>query len=326
MATWASPAGSGDALNPEPLAAPPARLRPGRIWYLVALAVIVAGPAWLLVGLAALNGQINSFQRVALPGNGEITLTHSGRYVIYYEGPGAAAGNAPALTVRLRPLSASAAVRGIAPAGSDSFSFGSHADTAVLNLQIAHPGRFLLQASAPTAPAGSHIAVGSGVGGSLVRMIVPFIALIVVGVCGVVAVAFIRGSRGRRERRLVLAGFAPQYGMQYSEDDPYGLPGHDFRLLHAGNRRGCQNVLSGQWQDLPVKEADYWYGTGNSFSDKGYRRDFSIVIAELAATMPNISVVPYVLLGEKAQFTRHVGRRGAHGISFGSEDSTASSR
>ncbi len=291
MATWASPAGSGDALNREPLAAPPARLRPGRVWYLVALAVIVAGVAWLLAGLAALNGQINSFQRVALPGNGEITLTHSGRYVIYYEGPGAAAGNAPALTVRLRPLSASAAVQGITPSGSNSFSFGSHADTAVLNLKIAHPGRFLLQARAPAAPAGSHVAVGSSVGGSLARIIVPFIALIVVGVCGVVAVGFSRGSRGSRGRRLALAGVAEQYGMQYSEDDPYGLPAHDFGLLLEGNRRG-------------------------SFS-KGYRRSFSIVIAELAATIPYISVVPYALLGDPWD----VGRRpGSHGIRFGSED------
>jgi hypothetical protein len=321
MATWVSPPGSGDAVDAEPLAAPPARLRPGRVWYLVALAVIVAGPAWLLAGLAALNGQIDSFQRVALPGNGEITLTHSGRYVIYYEGPGAAAGNAPALTVRLRALSASAAVQGITPSDSFSFSFGSHADTAVLNLKIAHPGRFLLQARAPAAPAGSRLAVGSSVGGSLARIVVPFIALIVVGVCGVVAVAFIRGSRGSRGRRLALVGFASQYGMQYSEDDPYGLPAHDFGLLREGNRRGCQNVLSGRWEDLPVKEADYWYGTGNSFSDKGYRRDFSIVIADLAVTMPNISVVPYALLGEKQLVTWHVGRRpGSHGIRFGSPD------
>ena len=319
MATLGSPPGSGDVVDAEPLAAPPARLRPGRVWYLVALAVIVAGPAWLLVGLAALNGQIDSFQRVALPGNGEITLAHGGSYVIYYEGPGAAAGNAPALTVRLRPLSAAAAVQSITRSDSSSFSFGSHADTAVLNLQIAHPGRFLLQARAPAAPASSRLAVGSGVGGSLARVIIPFIALIVAGVCGVVAVAFIRGSRRSRERRMALAGFASQYGMQYSEDDPYNLPGHDFGLLHAGNRRGCQNVLSGRWQNLPVKEADYWYGTGNAVS-KGYRRDFSIVIAELAASLPNISVVPYALLGEKAQFTWHAGRRGADGISSGSED------
>ena len=181
---------------------------------MLALAVIVAGVAWPLAGLAALTGQINSFQRVALPGNGEITLTHSGRYVIYYEGPGAAAGNAPALTVRLRPLSSSAAVQSITPSGSLSVSFGSRADTAVLNLNIAHPGRFLLQARAPAAPAGGHVAVGSDVGGSLARIIVPAIALIVAGVCGVVAVAIIRGSRGCRGRRLALARVAAQFGTE----------------------------------------------------------------------------------------------------------------
>jgi hypothetical protein len=190
-----------------------------------------------------------------------------------------------------------------------------------LNLTIAHPGRFLLQARAPAAPAGGHVAVGSSVGGSLARIIVPFIALIVVGICGVVAVAFIRRSHGRRGRRLALARVAEQYGMQYSEDDPYGLPAHDFGLLREGSRRGSQNVLSGRWQDLPVKEADYWHGTGGVIN-RGYRQDFSIVIAELAATMPSISVVPYALLRKKQLGeNRHAGHRpGSHGIRFGSED------
>jgi hypothetical protein len=201
-------------------------------------------------------------------------------------------------------------VQSITPSGSISFSFGSHADTAVLNLTIAHPGRFLLQARAPAAPAGGHVAVGSSLGGSLARIIVPFIALIVVGICGVVAVAFIRGSRGRRGRRLALARVAEQYGMRYSEDDPGGLSAHDFGLLREGNRRGCQNVLSGRWGDLPVKEADYWYGTGNAFSYR-YRYSFSIVIAELAATMPGISVVPGMQAGHHP---------GSHGIRFGSKD------
>jgi hypothetical protein len=227
MAAWGRPPVSGDAVDAEPLAAPPARLRPGRVWYLVALAVIVAGVAWLLVGLAAFNGQIDSFQRVALPGDGEITLAHSGGYVIYYEGPGAAAGNAPVLTVRLRPLSASAAVQIITRSDSSSFSFGSHADTAVLNLQIAHPGRFLLQARAPAAPAGSRLAVGSGVGGSLARVIVPFIALIVVGVCGVVAVGFIRGSRGSRGGSSgVLPGQQGDSGGHHGGHGGHGGGGH----------------------------------------------------------------------------------------------------
>jgi hypothetical protein len=108
---------------------------------------------------------------------------------------------------------------------------------------------------------------------------------------------------------------AEQYGMQYSEDDPYGLPAHDFGLLRKGKRRRCQNVLSGRWEDLPVKEADYWYETGNVW-DYRERLSFSIVIAELAAIMPSISVVPYALLGEEVTwYVRR--RRGSHGIRLG---------
>jgi hypothetical protein len=54
----------------------------------VALLVFVAGAAWVVLGLVRLNSQIDSFQRVALPGTGEVSLDHSGGYVIYYEGPG----------------------------------------------------------------------------------------------------------------------------------------------------------------------------------------------------------------------------------------------
>jgi hypothetical protein len=179
MAASVSPPGGGEDMYAEPLAAPPVRLRPGRAWYLVALAVIVAGVAWLLVGLGTLNGQINSFQRVALPGNGEITLTHSGAYVIYYEGPSARFGNAPAFTFQLRPLSASAAVQSITlSSGSGSVSYGSHADTAVLNLTIARPSRFLLQARAPAAPAGSRLAVGGSIEGFVPRAVFPFTELV----------------------------------------------------------------------------------------------------------------------------------------------------
>ena len=63
-------------------------LRPGRVWYWVALLVFVAGVAWLVLGLVLFNGRIDSFQRVAAARTGEVSLDHSGGYVIYYEGPG----------------------------------------------------------------------------------------------------------------------------------------------------------------------------------------------------------------------------------------------
>jgi len=44
--------------------------------------------AWAAIMFAVLIGRVDSFQRVPDPGSGVISLTHSGGYVIYYEGPG----------------------------------------------------------------------------------------------------------------------------------------------------------------------------------------------------------------------------------------------
>jgi hypothetical protein len=63
-------------------------VRPGRIWYVIALAVLAAGIAWLAYGVVSLVGTIDGLQRVSLPGGGTISLTHSGGYTVYYEGPG----------------------------------------------------------------------------------------------------------------------------------------------------------------------------------------------------------------------------------------------
>ncbi len=111
--------------------------------------------------------------------------------------------------------------------------------------------------------------------------------------------------------------------MQYSDDDPYDLPTQDFRLFRQGDGRGCQNVLSGRWQDLPVQEADYWYYTrttdGRGHASRSYR-NFSIVIAELAAT------VPYVSVRQETTFTKLAGRLGFHESSSDTRTSTRSSR
>jgi len=42
-----------------PLAAPRARIRPGRIWYLVGLLVFLGGVAWLVVGLVSVFSHVN---------------------------------------------------------------------------------------------------------------------------------------------------------------------------------------------------------------------------------------------------------------------------
>src|SRR5215831_8209164 len=119
-----------------PLAAPPARIRPGRIWYLAAVLVILGGIGWLAFGVISLGSHINSFPRVAVPDGGQVGLDRSGAYVIYYEGPGAdSAGRIPAFQVRVIPASPSAAARSLTPyTGRLSYSSGSHRGRAVLTL------------------------------------------------------------------------------------------------------------------------------------------------------------------------------------------------
>jgi hypothetical protein len=83
-------------------------VRPGRVWYLAALAVLLAGAAWIVAGLSSVSRQVDAFPRVPLPAGGTRTVGRAGGYVVYYEGPGARSGQIPRIHVRIAP----AAVRG----------------------------------------------------------------------------------------------------------------------------------------------------------------------------------------------------------------------
>jgi hypothetical protein len=202
MASLAS-SGGGDETHPAaPPATPLAKLRPGRVWYWVALLVFLAGAAWLVVGLFTLNNKIDSFQRVALPGTGMVSLDHSGGYVIYYEGPGAADGNIPAFDVTVTPGWAPAAVESLDTYSSGlTYSFGSREGRAVLTLTVAQPGRFLIGApDAPAVSGGSSLAVGPSIAGGIMRIAVPATVAIIGAVGGAITIALVRRSRAKRAR------------------------------------------------------------------------------------------------------------------------------
>jgi hypothetical protein len=120
-------------------------------------------------------------------------------------------------------------------------------------------------------------------------------------------------------RAPAVARFASQHGMGYSADRGLDLAAYDFfSLLCRGDRRGCKNVLMGRWQDLPVKEADYWYSELEAAGPQGQQGRvysyFSIVIADLAAD------VPYASIHKKGLLTRAAEHLGLHHIDFGSEE------
>jgi len=177
----------------------PVRLRPSRAWYWVALAVFLAGVGWLGGRVYMLAQQVDSFQRVAAPGSGEVSLDHSGGYVIYYEGPGAADGNVPAYDVNVTARSQSSAPMSLeAYSGSLTYSFGSREGRAVLTLEVAGPGTVLIEvADGGATPGDSSLAIGSSIAGDIVGIVVPAVVLMLVGVGGAIAVAIIRHRRRR---------------------------------------------------------------------------------------------------------------------------------
>jgi hypothetical protein len=136
-----------------------------------------------------------------------ISLTHSGGYVIYWEGPGASNGNVPAGNVHVTPESAGAAVKSItAFSGSMTYQIGSREGTAVAHLQIAAPGRFLVQATSSGAPPVSHLAIGSNISGGIVAIVLPALVLALAAIVGATVVAVIRHTRIKRARLPQLLG------------------------------------------------------------------------------------------------------------------------
>jgi hypothetical protein len=167
----------------------------------VALAIFLASAGWLVGGLYLLDEEIDSFRRVPIPGEGEVSLDHSGGYVIYYEGPGAADRRYDTFTFDVTPRSESAAVQDIQLyEGSLTYSFGSREGRAIFTLRVSSPGTFLIETEAPAASGDSSLAIGSSIAGRIVAIAIPSGLLMVVAIAGAIAIAIIRHRRMRRSR------------------------------------------------------------------------------------------------------------------------------
>jgi hypothetical protein len=208
------PPGSGGTPGAPVYATPARKIRPGRIWYLVAVLVFVGGAAWLTAGLLSLVSQIDSFPRAPVPQGGQVSLDHSGGYVVYYEGPGAQSGHIPSFQVRVIPASPGAAVRSLVPyTTSVTYGFGSHQGRAVLTLQVDRPGRFTVETPGqPSLPAGSDLAFGDSLVGGIIGFALPSSLLMLAGFAGFVIILVIRlvqASRVRSATRMPAGGQPP---------------------------------------------------------------------------------------------------------------------
>jgi hypothetical protein len=195
---------SGGGYQPPPVSYAPVqqrKLRPGRIWYLVALVIFAAAAGWLIYSIFSFAGTVNGLQRVPLPAGGTVNLGHSGGYVVYYEGPGSQSGNIPSFDIHVTPASPGASVTGLTRYQSSvTYSFGSHQGRAVLTLSIARPGKFAVSASgAPVA--GADLAFGGSIARGIVGIVVPGVPLMILAFLGGLVVFIIRVIRKSAMRR-----------------------------------------------------------------------------------------------------------------------------
>jgi len=117
--------------------------------------------------------------------------------------------------------------------------------------------------------------------------------LFFIGIGVVVIVAAYLSYYMRKKRRDETAAMAKQLGLTYTPVDMEGLLAYPFQLFERGDGRGCENVMAGTWQGLPLREFDYWYYEESTDSEghtsKTYYR-FSCVLAGIAANCSALTV------------------------------------
>jgi hypothetical protein len=127
------------------------------------------------------------------------------------------------------------------------------------------------------------------------------VAIIVVLVVAAIVAGAAISYHLKRKRIRELALMARQLGLEFTPDNSPECLGFPFALLTKGDGRGTENVMWGTWQDLPLREFDYWYYE-ESTDSKGNRTKtyyrFSCAVAEIDAACSPITI------GREGFFTR----------------------
>jgi hypothetical protein len=186
-------------------------LRPSRYWYLLAGGLLAAAVACLtvaVIGMFSWDRQIQDFQRVRVPGNGEVTLTQPGGYVLYVETRGACCswtvGNqGPPWSMRI----AMGPVKGGQEAPISNwtgtpvaYDVGGHQGVTAMSFTITQPGTYLIETSDVHPASVTDLAVGRNILGATLLPL----AMLLAGLAfllGAVVSAIIIAVRRRRARR-----------------------------------------------------------------------------------------------------------------------------
>jgi hypothetical protein len=179
-------------------------IRPARVWYLVAGALMVGAVVWLVagvvLGLGSFVRQVDRFQRVPIPGQGEVSFDEPGRYTVYYEGP--AAGDEtvaiPSFRLSVVPVGGGQELTVRPYEGASLYTSGNHSGRAVGTVQIDQPGKYLLRTEGEPQVVQAHVAVGEEIGSNLGLRAIPIVLLLLFGGAVLAVVVAVRRQQARR--------------------------------------------------------------------------------------------------------------------------------
>lgn len=98
-----------------------------------------------------------------------------------------------------------------------------------------------------------------------VPLLIAFVALVIFGI--------VQGARAKKRTLAQKARLARRMGCRFDEDDPFRLAARferTFSTLTTGDNRYAFNVITGEWDDLPVWIFDHHHET-TSTDSKGNR-------------------------------------------------------
>ena len=191
-----------------------APIRPSRYWYLIAGGLLAAAAACLtvaVIGMFSWDRQIQDFQRVPAPGQGEVTLTQPGEYVLYAETRGACCS----WTVGSQngPLSRGSMRLALGPANGGqetpisnwtglpvAYDVGGHQGVTAMSFTITHPGTYLIETKDVRPASITDVAVGRNILGPTLHPLVLLLAGLAALLGGVVS-AIVTAVRRRQARR-----------------------------------------------------------------------------------------------------------------------------
>ena len=141
--------------------------------------------------------------------------------------------------------------------------------------------------------------------------------LLIIGLLALAAAGAYWGWYQKKKRREGLAFAARQLGLRYSQEDVQGCLGLPFALLRRGDGRGTENVLWGTWQQMELREFDYWYYE-ESTDAQGHRTKtyshYSCAVTEIPAVCSPLTI------DRENLFTRIADAIGLEDIAFETEE------